>query len=178
VDTLQCASYTASVKQLHKKSDETASLLSFTCLVPLKLLLSPTPTPSRMFIYVFKAQMKEIINGIAEVLQMAVSPKLATHPTTWMNAVSFDQYSWSSRRHVVPLRYNAMFDAKTVDCMVRPGLLGFAPERRIQNSLHCAEGRMRDEQEESWQMFASERSRVGVWGTHGTDLSRQSSWIK
>ena len=42
-----------------------------------------------------------------------------------------------------------MFDAKTVDCMVRPGLLGFAPERRIQNSLHCAEGRMRDEQEES-----------------------------
>jgi hypothetical protein len=155
-----------------------------------------------MFIYVFKAQMKEIINGIAEILHiiiciicgpvlfvcicvlnncyrvatqlqlniyhMAVSPKLTTHPTTWMNAISFEQYSWSSRRHVAPLRYNAMFDAKTVDCMVRPGLLGFAPERRIQNSLcsceHCAQGRMRDEQEESWQMFASERSRVGVWG--------------
>jgi hypothetical protein len=83
-----------------------------------------------------------------------------------MYAVSFDQNSWSSRRHVTPLRHNAMFDAKTVDRVVRPGLLGFAPVKRIQNSswacLCSAEGRMQDEQEESWQMFASERDRKSV----------------
>jgi len=56
---------------------------------PFNTVTPPPPTPSGMFVYVFKAQMKEIINGIAEILHMAVSPKLVTHPTTWMNAISF-----------------------------------------------------------------------------------------
>ena len=50
---------------------------------PFNTVTVPPPPPSSgVFIYVFKAQMKEIINGIAAVLQMAISTKLATHPTT------------------------------------------------------------------------------------------------